>query len=101
MLHEETGACALKTGSCAGDRKILTRRAATDDVNRGQNRAVQLDDVPDVDHVRKPNIRDLNGKDLDFACPHWNNSVANGSQRETSDPIEEASHRQHDYTIVR
>ncbi len=48
-----------------------------------------------MDHIGEAYPRHLDGKGFDLACPHRGDAIADGCQRETSDPIEKASHRQH------
>jgi hypothetical protein len=95
LFHEQPRAFTGKAGSGAGHGKILTWRAARDNIHGRQLGAVQLCDIPDMNHIGEAYLGNRDGKGFDLACPQGDNSVHNGGQREASDPIEEASQRQH------
>jgi len=44
-----------------------------------------------MEHIREPLSGHLNREVLDFTCPNWLDAVLNRCQRESSDPIEQAS----------
>ena len=54
---------------------ILTRAAPADDVNRRKLRAVQLCDIPNVNHIGETELGDLNRKSFNFRCPHRRNAA--------------------------
>jgi len=95
LLHEQAGAFAGKPGALARHAKILTWAAACDDIHGRQLRAVQLCDVPDMAHLREPQLCHFDGKGFDLACPQWCDSIVRSRLGKPADPIEKAPQRQH------
>ena len=83
---------ADKTCPCASNGEILTRAAPADDVHRRQLRATQLSDVAYMDHAGKAQLCHLNGKCFDLRRPYRRDAVADRSQRESADTVEQAAH---------
>lgn len=54
-----------------------------------------------MDHVWESELGHLDWKGFDLAGPHRNNAVMHRSQRETADPIKQATQRRHKLRIVR
>ena len=100
LLHKKAGSLAVKTPTRPGDRQILTRAAAADDVHGRQLGPIQFCDVPHMEHVGEMVFCDLNGKGFDLAGPEGCNSRPDCRQREAADPIEEAAQRRHMLRIV-
>jgi hypothetical protein len=95
LFHKKAGTGAGQPGSRSGHGQILTWAAAADDIHGRKLGATQLRNIPDVNHVREPQLRYLNGEDFDLARPYRHDAIADCRQWEASDPIEKASHRQH------
>ena len=92
LLHKEARTRAGKTCPCASNGEILTRAAPADDVHRRQLRATQLSDVAYMDHAGKAQLCHLNGKCFDLRRPYRRDAVADRSQRESADTVEQAAH---------
>jgi hypothetical protein len=95
LFHKKAGTGAGQPGSRSGHGQILTWATAADDIHGRKLGATQLRNIPDVNHVREPQLRYLDGKGFDLAGPDGHDTIADCRQREASDPIEKASHRQH------
>ena len=95
LFHKKAGTDAGQPGSRSGHRQILTWAAAADDIHGRKLGATQLRNIPDVNHVREPQLRYLDGKGFDLAGPDGHDAIADCRQREASDPIEKASYLQH------
>ena len=70
----------------------MARAAPADDVHRRQLRAMQLSDVAYMDHAGKAQLCHLNGKCFDLRRPYRRDAVADRSQRESADTVEQAAH---------
>lgn len=91
LFHEQAGALSGKPSPFPGQTQILARRAPGDNIHRREFSALQTGDIPDMEHIREPLSGHLNREVLDFTCPNWLDAVLNRCQRESSDPIEQAS----------
>ena len=94
LFHEQTGTRSGKTCPCAGNGQILAWAAPADDVHGRQFRTMQLCDVAHVNHVGEAQLCHLNGKGFDLRRPHRRDATADRGQRESTDAIEQAAHRQ-------
>ena len=56
------------------------------------HRAVQLCDVAYMDHAGKAQLCHLNGKGFNLRRPYRRDAVADRSQRESADTVEQAAH---------
>jgi hypothetical protein len=92
LLHKKAGAFPGKTGALPGNREVLTRAAAAEDVRGRKRRAVQLCYISDMRHAGKSESCHLDGKGFDFTRPYWGDAVMDRRQWETSDSIEKAPH---------
>ena len=68
-LEEQGGLLTSKARTVPGNRKVLARRAEGDDIDRLDLPAVDLLDVPEMDHTGEPGLRDGAGEGLDLAGP--------------------------------
>ena len=100
LLHKKAGAFTGQAPARPGYRQILTRAAPTNDIHRGELRAVQLCNVSHMEHIRELMFCDFYGKDFDLTGPNWCDTVSDRSQREAADPIEEAAHSHHDIVMA-
>lgn len=69
LLHKQAGTLPGKTGSGPRHAEILARAASGDDIHWGQISAVQLRDVPDMEHGGEPLFCHLDGEGFDLAGP--------------------------------
>ena len=55
---------------------------------------MQLCDVAHMEHIGETQLCHLNGKGFDLRRPHRRDATADRGQRESTDAIEQAAHRQ-------
>ena len=101
LLHKKAGTRTGKSGSRSGDGEVLARAAAADDVHGRQKRAIELCDIPDVDHVGKVILRYFDGKGFYLARPQRHDAIPHRRQREAPDAIKEAAHCEHFLFLLR
>lgn len=53
-----------------------------------------------MNHIGEVQSCHFDGESFNLACPQRNDSAADGSQREASDPVEETAHRRRELRIV-
>jgi hypothetical protein len=87
-LHEQAASFSFKPRPFARDRKVLTRAAKGDDINRLYLRAVDFSDIAQMFHVRKPLGRYGDRERLYLARPHGFYSAYLGGERESPRAIE-------------
>ncbi|MPM03570.1 hypothetical protein SDC9_49837 [bioreactor metagenome] len=95
LLHEQAGAFALQPEAPAVcHAEILTRAPAADHIHRDQFRALQLHDVADREHIRKPYFCNFHRKRLDLAGPYRSEPLPDACQRKSADPVKQAAEGQ-------
>ena len=94
LLHKKAGTRPRKTCPCASNGQILTRAASADDVHRRQFCTIQLCDVAHMGHAGETQLCDRDGKGFDLRRPHRCDATADRGQRESTNTIEQAAHRQ-------
>ena len=75
LVHEQAGAFPRKPPPLAGHRQILAGAAPADDMDRRQLRAIQLCDIPCMDHAWEPYLCHLHGECFNLARPYRHDAV--------------------------
>ena len=95
MLHKEAGPRTGKTGSgTTRNGQVLARGAPADHIHGRQFRAVQLGNIPDMEHCGEALFRYLYGKRLDLAGPKRRDAVVHSGKRKTADAVKQTAKRQ-------
>jgi hypothetical protein len=89
LLHKQAGPLTGETGSVtAGNRKVLAWRAPGDYIDRGQFRAFEFCNIPDMEHIREAYLSHGHGERLNLTRPYGLYAVPNSRQGESADAIE-------------